>query len=205
MNKNLYVGNLSFKITDEDLRANFAEAGEVASASIIKDKFTGQSKGFGFVEMKTEEGATQAIQKFNGGVLDGKTITVNSARAAGPAAAASGATIAAGRATAAATSRRKILTGSKGTDRRSCLFLFFILSGCIFSPAINCSLFFQALFFRCRQQKRKAARKNAAATAGSHPLTSTKEKPTSGYRAAQTAARTSGLFRMKSAAAGPLA
>jgi RNA recognition motif-containing protein len=80
MNKNLYVGNLSFKITDEDLRANFAEAGEVASASIIKDKFTGQSKGFGFVEMKTEEGATQAIQKFNGGVLDGKPITDNEAR-----------------------------------------------------------------------------------------------------------------------------
>ena len=60
MNKNLYVGNLSFKVTDDDLKANFAEAGEVASASIIKDKFTGQSKGFGFVEMKTEEGATRS-------------------------------------------------------------------------------------------------------------------------------------------------
>ncbi|HPE07767.1 MAG TPA: RNA-binding protein [Smithellaceae bacterium] len=80
MNKNLYVGNLSPKVTDEDLKTNFAEAGEVASASIIKDKFTGQSKGFGFVEMKTEEGATQAIQKFNGGMLDGKAITVNEAR-----------------------------------------------------------------------------------------------------------------------------
>ena len=80
MNKNLYVGNLSFKVTDDDLKTNFAEAGEVASASIIKDKFTGQSKGFGFVEMKTEEGATQAIQKFNGGMLDGKAITVNEAR-----------------------------------------------------------------------------------------------------------------------------
>ncbi len=80
MNKNLYVGNLSFKVTDEDLKTNFAEAGEVVSASIIKDKFTGQSKGFGFVEMKTEEGATQAIQKFNGGMLDGKAITVNEAR-----------------------------------------------------------------------------------------------------------------------------
>jgi hypothetical protein len=57
MNKNLYVGNLSFKVTDEDLKSNFSEAGEVVSASIIKDKFTGQSKGFGFVEMKTEEGA----------------------------------------------------------------------------------------------------------------------------------------------------
>ena len=80
MNKNLYVGNLSFKVTDEDLKTNFSEAGEVASASIIKDKFTGQSKGFGFVEMKTEEGATAAIQKFNGGMLDGKAITVNEAR-----------------------------------------------------------------------------------------------------------------------------
>lgn len=80
MNKNLYVGNLSSKITDEDLKVNFSEAGEVASASVIKDKFTGQSKGFGFVEMKTEEGATQAIEKFNGGMLDGKAITVNEAR-----------------------------------------------------------------------------------------------------------------------------
>jgi RNA recognition motif-containing protein len=80
MNKNLYVGNLSFKVTDEDLKANFSEAGEVATAAIIKDKFTGQSKGFGFVEMKTEEGATQAIEKFHGGMLDGKAITVNEAR-----------------------------------------------------------------------------------------------------------------------------
>lgn len=80
MNKNLYVGNLSFKVTDEDLKTNFTEAGEVASASIIKDKFTGQSKGFGFVEMKTDEGATEAIKKFNGGMLDGKAITVNEAR-----------------------------------------------------------------------------------------------------------------------------
>ena len=80
MNKNLYVGNLSYKITDEDLKSNFSEAGEVASASIIKDKFTGQSKGFGFVEMKTEEGAAEAIKKFNGGTLDGKAITVNEAR-----------------------------------------------------------------------------------------------------------------------------
>jgi cold-inducible RNA-binding protein len=80
MNKNLYVGNLSYKVTDDDLKTNFSEAGEVVSASIIKDKFTGQSKGFGFVEMKTEEGATEAIKKFNGGMLDGKAITVNEAR-----------------------------------------------------------------------------------------------------------------------------
>jgi len=62
MNKNLYVGNLSYKVTDEDLRSNFSEAGEVASVTIIKDKFNGQSKGFGFVEMKTEEGAAEAIK-----------------------------------------------------------------------------------------------------------------------------------------------
>jgi len=80
MNKNLYVGNLSYKITDDDLKSNFSEAGEIASSSIIKDKFTGQSKGFGFVEMKTEEGAAEAIKKFNGGMLDGKEITVNEAR-----------------------------------------------------------------------------------------------------------------------------
>ncbi|MEN6374286.1 MAG: RNA-binding protein [Smithella sp.] len=80
MNKNLYVGNLSYKITDEDLKFNFSEAGEIATSSIIKDKFTGQSKGFGFVEMKTEEGAAEAIRKFHGGMLDGKAITVNEAR-----------------------------------------------------------------------------------------------------------------------------
>ncbi len=80
MNKNLYVGNLSYKITDEDLKSNFSEAGEVASATIIKDKFSGQSKGFGFVEMKTEEGAAEAIKRFNGGTLDGKSITVSEAR-----------------------------------------------------------------------------------------------------------------------------
>lgn len=80
MNKNLYVGNLSQKVTDEDLRNNFSEAGAVASVSVIKDKFSGVSRGFGFVEMETEEGAQEAIKKFNGGDLDGKTITVNEAR-----------------------------------------------------------------------------------------------------------------------------
>jgi len=80
MNKNLYVGNLSQKVTDDDLRKNFSEAGVVVSASVIKDKFSGVSRGFGFVEMETEEGAQEAIKKFNGGDLDGKTITVNEAR-----------------------------------------------------------------------------------------------------------------------------
>jgi len=80
MNKNLYVGNLSQKVTEEDLRNNFSEAGKVASVAVIKDKFSGVSRGFGFVEMETEEGAQEAIKKFNGGELDGKTITVNEAR-----------------------------------------------------------------------------------------------------------------------------
>ena len=80
MNKNLYVGNLSQKVTDDDLRKNFSEAGAVVSAAVIKDKFSGVSRGFGFVEMETEEGAQEAIKKFNGGDLDGKTITVNEAR-----------------------------------------------------------------------------------------------------------------------------
>jgi RNA recognition motif-containing protein len=80
MNKNLYVGNLSQKVTEDDLRNNFSEAGKVASVAVIKDKFSGVSRGFGFVEMETEEGAQEAIKKFNGGDLDGKTITVNEAR-----------------------------------------------------------------------------------------------------------------------------
>ncbi len=80
MNKNLYVGNLSQNVTEEDLRKNFSEAGKVVSAAVIKDKFSGVSRGFGFVEMETEEGAQEAIRKFNGGDLDGKTITVNEAR-----------------------------------------------------------------------------------------------------------------------------
>ena len=80
MNKNLYVGNLSQKVTEEDLRKNFSEAGTVVSVSVIKDRFSGVSRGFGFVEMETEDGAQEGIQKFNGGELDGKTITVNEAR-----------------------------------------------------------------------------------------------------------------------------
>jgi RNA recognition motif-containing protein len=80
MNKNLYVGNLSAGVSDEDLKSNFAKAGEVSTVTIIKDKFSGQSRGFGFVEMTTEEGAKAAIEMFNGGTLDGNTISVNEAR-----------------------------------------------------------------------------------------------------------------------------
>ena len=80
MNKKLYVGNLSQAITEEDLRANFSSVGEVLSVNIIKDKFTGTSRGFGFVEMMTAEAAEEAIRKFNGGELDGMAIVVNEAR-----------------------------------------------------------------------------------------------------------------------------
>lgn len=80
MNKNLYIGNLSVKVTEEDLKANFSEVGKVVSVNIVKDKYTGLSRGFGFVEMETEEAAKEAIQKFNGGQLLGNTITVNEAR-----------------------------------------------------------------------------------------------------------------------------
>jgi len=80
MNKNLYVGNLSTEVTEEDLKANFSEVGKVVAVTIIKDKFTGVSRGFGFVEMETEKEAQEAIQRFNGGQLLGNTITVNEAR-----------------------------------------------------------------------------------------------------------------------------
>ena len=80
MNKNLYVGNLSPNVTETDLRHNFSEVGKVLSAVVIKDKFTGMSKGFGFVEMETEEEAREAMTRFHGGQLDGTSITVNEAR-----------------------------------------------------------------------------------------------------------------------------
>jgi len=80
MNKNLYVGNLTANATEEVIRDNFTTAGTVAAVTIIKDNYTRQSKGFGFVEMETEEGARQAIEMFNGGKLDGNTIIVNEAR-----------------------------------------------------------------------------------------------------------------------------
>ena len=80
MNKNLFVGNLANEVTDEDLRVNFSEAGKVITVNIIKDKYNGLSKGFGFVEMESEKDAQEAIKMFNGGTLRGKSITVNEAR-----------------------------------------------------------------------------------------------------------------------------
>ena len=80
MIKKLYVGGLNFNTTDETLGANFAQAGTVVSAVVIKDKFSGRSKGFGFVEMNSEEEANAAIEMWNDKELDGRTVKVNEAR-----------------------------------------------------------------------------------------------------------------------------
>jgi RNA recognition motif-containing protein len=76
----LYVGNLSFKTTSDDLREHFSQAGTVESASVIEDRETGRSRGFGFVEMATPEDAQAAIEQFNGKDLNGRNLTVNEAR-----------------------------------------------------------------------------------------------------------------------------
>jgi RNA recognition motif-containing protein len=80
MAKKLYVGGLSFDTTDEALGAAFAQAGTVVSAIVIKDKFSGRSKGFGFVEMSTDEEAQAGIQMWNDKELDGRSVKVNEAR-----------------------------------------------------------------------------------------------------------------------------
>ncbi len=80
MAKKLYVGGLSYSTTEDGLKEAFAAAGNVESAAIIMDRMSGRSKGFGFVEMSTDEEAEKAIEMFNGKELDGRTLTVNEAR-----------------------------------------------------------------------------------------------------------------------------
>ena len=80
MAKKLYVGGLSYDTSDASLKETFAEAGTVESATVITDRMSGRSKGFGFVEMSSDEEANKAIEMFNGKELDGRTITVNEAR-----------------------------------------------------------------------------------------------------------------------------
>lgn len=80
MEKKLYVGGLSYSTTEDALREGFAQAGTVESATIIIDKMSGRSKGFGFVEFSTGEEAEKAIELFNGKEFDGRTITVSEAR-----------------------------------------------------------------------------------------------------------------------------
>lgn len=76
----LFVGNLSFRTTSEELRDLFAQSGTVESASVIEDRETGRSRGFGFVEMATQEDATAAVEQFNGKDFGGRNLTVNEAR-----------------------------------------------------------------------------------------------------------------------------
>jgi RNA recognition motif-containing protein len=77
---NIYAGNLSFDVTEEDLRQAFESYGQVESATIVKDKYSGQSRGFGFVEMPSKAEATSAINGLNGKELKGRTLNVNEAR-----------------------------------------------------------------------------------------------------------------------------
>lgn len=79
-NSRLYVGNLSYDTTDESLKEYFSQCGEVKSATVIMNKMTGRSKGFGFVDMATEDGAKKAIETLNGQELDGRKLTVDEAR-----------------------------------------------------------------------------------------------------------------------------
>ncbi len=78
--KKIYVGNLSFSTSDQDLNTTFAEFGQVASARVVTDRETGRSRGFGFVEMEDDNAAQQAIQNLNGKEVDGRTLNVNEAR-----------------------------------------------------------------------------------------------------------------------------
>ncbi|MCJ7804180.1 RNA-binding protein [Patescibacteria group bacterium] len=76
----LFVGGLSWDTKEDSLKNLFSQAGEVVSATVITDKFSGRSKGFGFVEMSSEKEAQEAVKKLNGQSLDGRNITVNEAR-----------------------------------------------------------------------------------------------------------------------------
>ncbi len=78
MSKNLYVGNLSFQVTSDQLRSLFESYGEVSSASVVMDRETGRSRGFGFVEMNS--GGSEAIEALDGKDFEGRALTVNEAR-----------------------------------------------------------------------------------------------------------------------------
>ena len=80
MQKKLYVGGLPYSTTDDQLREAFAAVGEVTEASVVTDRDTGRSRGFGFVEMATEDDAQKAIDSLNGTDLGGRNITVNEAK-----------------------------------------------------------------------------------------------------------------------------
>jgi len=80
MSKRIYVGGLPFKTTEEEMNALFATYGQVTSAKLITDKYSGQSRGFGFVEMPNDEEAMAAMEKLNGSDFGGRKLTINEAR-----------------------------------------------------------------------------------------------------------------------------
>ena len=80
MSMKLYVGNLAFQTTSEDLQQLFSQAGTVESASVIEDRETGRSRGFGFIEMSSKEEGQKAIQQFNGHEVGGRALNVNEAK-----------------------------------------------------------------------------------------------------------------------------
>ncbi|MDQ3928929.1 MAG: RNA-binding protein, partial [Chloroflexota bacterium] len=80
MAKKLYVGNLPYSVTEEELREMFSQVGEIADAAVVTDRYTGQSKGFAFVEMASDEAAQAAIQRFDGQDMGGRQLVVNEAR-----------------------------------------------------------------------------------------------------------------------------
>jgi RNA recognition motif-containing protein len=82
MVKKLHVGNLAYSVTDDSLKNAFSQFGSVESATVIRDRVSGRSKGFGFVEMSTEEEASQAIEKLNKSAFEGRTMFVSESRLA---------------------------------------------------------------------------------------------------------------------------
>jgi RNA recognition motif-containing protein len=83
MVKKLHIGNLAYTVSDDSLREAFSQFGTVQSATVVKDKISGRSKGFGFVEMSTEEEAANAIEKLNKSPFDGRTMFVSESRSTG--------------------------------------------------------------------------------------------------------------------------
>jgi RNA recognition motif-containing protein len=80
MSKKLYVGNLPFSATEDSLKEAFSQFGTVESVSIITDRYTGQAKGFGFIEVSSKQEADEAVAKMNGAEMDGRTLKVSEAR-----------------------------------------------------------------------------------------------------------------------------
>ena len=80
---NIYIGNLAYNLTEDSLRRLFEEFGEVENAKVIKDRFTGRSKGYGFIEMPSNSEADQAVKALNGKLIEGQNIKVNQATPGG--------------------------------------------------------------------------------------------------------------------------